>query len=432
MDSRANPRLQLFVAVTLLLSLVSLAITLVESPPRWSLLLIALTLVAVLSEVLSVEFGSMSISITYSICAAAMILFGPAAGGLVTGLSTIPVSFMLRERRLLRGSFNFAQLTLSGLAGAWAYVLVGGRLLHDSPFTSYEMPRALAPVLLLALVSFLVNTTLVGLAFSLMTGSSFAKVWRTTFGWSIPTQAALTVLALALAQVVASQGVIGLGLFVVPLLVARQFYARYVLLKQAYADTVRSLVAVIETKDPYTRGHSERVAAYAVDVARRLGFAPQLLDRIELAALLHDLGKVAISKSVLLKESALSDDEYEAIKTHPEIGARIIEEVPFLSDLAPFVAGHHERVDGTGYSRQLAGDAIPAEARILAVADAFDAMTSSRPYRSAMTADESVRELRRCVNRQFDPMVVEAFAEAYASGAFLDLIAECEANDEAV
>ncbi|HEY3317405.1 MAG TPA: HD-GYP domain-containing protein [Coriobacteriia bacterium] len=430
--SREVLRLRLFAGLTLLSAVAALSATLAVQRPAPSPLLIALVLVAAFSEVLPVQLASMTVSITTAVCAAATILLGPAAGGLVTGVSAVPASLMVKEQPILRGSFNVGQLTLAALAGGWVYTLAGGRPLGAAPLTGPQMPGMMLPLAGLAVGAFLINTTFVGAFIAIRSETPFLTVWKSSFVWTVPAQAALAVLALALAQVVASEGIVGLALFVVPLMIARQFYERYMLLKRTYADTVRSLVAVIEAKDLYTKGHSERVAAYSVDIARRLGLGNQKIERIELAALLHDLGKVGISRSILLKSSPLTDEELSAIKMHPEIGARIIENVPFLADLVPLISAHHERIDGTGYGSQLAGEAIPIEARILGVADAFDAMTSSRPYRAAMSREDTVFELTHCAGEQFDRVIVETFIESLADGNFGDSPPGWKITDEAV
>jgi putative nucleotidyltransferase with HDIG domain len=226
--------------------------------------------------------------------------------------------------------------------------------------------------------------------------------------WAIASQIALGFMGLAIAQVMRNEGPLGFALFVVPLLVARQTYRRYLSLRETYADTVRSLVAALEAKDPYTKGHSVRVARITVAVARQMGFEDAEVERIEYAALLHDLGKIGISRSVLSKPGALTDDEFDKIREHPDIAARILESVPFLEDVRPVVQDHHERVDGLGYGRGLLGEDLSTAARVLAVADSFDAMTADRPYRGAMSEAAAVVELRANIGTQFDPAAVDA------------------------
>jgi diguanylate cyclase (GGDEF)-like protein/putative nucleotidyltransferase with HDIG domain len=173
------------------------------------------------------------------------------------------------------------------------------------------------------------------------------------------------------------------------------------------------LAETLDLRDVATARHSETVGRYAEAIAGELGLAPDHVERVRVAGVLHDIGKLGISDAVLLKPSRLESHEWQEIQRHPEIGARILEHAN-LRDVATWVLSHHERIDGTGYPRALAGPAIPLEGRILAVADAYEAMTADRPYRSALTEDEARAELRRGAGTQFDPLVVEAFERVLA------------------
>lgn len=181
------------------------------------------------------------------------------------------------------------------------------------------------------------------------------------------------------------------------------------------APIVLAIAAVMEVQDPEVHGHLLRVAGYAVATGRHLRLSTKELEYIELAALLHDVGKVGIATAILKKPGRLTEEEYEQIKQHPVLGEYIIHRIPALRHLAPLVRSHHEWFNGRGYPDGLAGEAIPLGARIIAVADAFDAMTSDRPYRRAYTAEVSARELAACAGTQFDPKVVKAFLEALAA-----------------
>lgn len=176
-----------------------------------------------------------------------------------------------------------------------------------------------------------------------------------------------------------------------------------------------ALSLAIEARDPYTRGHSARVTAFALAIARRLGAARPVLEAIEVGGPLHDIGKVGIPNEVLLKPGPLEEDELELVRTHPGAGAELLEGIPGLRPAVECILHHHERWDGEGYPHGLGETQIPLEARILAVADAFDAMTSTRPYRPALRPAEAAQEVRRCAGSQFDPDVAEAFAGAYAA-----------------
>ena len=173
------------------------------------------------------------------------------------------------------------------------------------------------------------------------------------------------------------------------------------------------LTRAIEARDPYTRGHSTRVTALAELVALRLGWGEERLKSLRIGGRLHDIGKLAIPDAVLSKEGRLEADELVQIQEHPKVGAKLILRIAALRDAIPYVLYHHERWDGTGYPSGKAGEEIPVEARVLAVADAFDAMTSDRPYRPALSHDEALAEVERCAGTQFDPKIARIFLELF-------------------
>jgi putative nucleotidyltransferase with HDIG domain len=182
-------------------------------------------------------------------------------------------------------------------------------------------------------------------------------------------------------------------------------------LRTAYIQTIRALAEAIDAKDAYTRGHSERVAVYASRLGHQLGLRKELIERIYFAGLLHDVGKIGIPDAIITKPDRLTPEEYEEIKKHPEIGAKILEPVEFLHHIVPCVRHHHEWYDGcnAGYPDRLAGDLIPLPSRVIVVADTVEAMTSDRPYRKALPIDDVVLELHKYSGTQFDPVVVDAF-----------------------
>jgi len=181
--------------------------------------------------------------------------------------------------------------------------------------------------------------------------------------------------------------------------------------REIFLGTLQALTASIDAKDPYTRGHSERVAVLAAKLAEKVGMSPDHVERIRITGIVHDVGKIGVPEAVLRKTDRLTDAEFALMKQHPEIGYKILQDVPQFSDVLPGVLHHHERWDGNGYPRGLAGDEIPLDARILAIADAFDAMSSDRSYRPAMTRDNVMAEIRRCTGTQFDPSIAPLFLE---------------------
>jgi HD-GYP domain-containing protein (c-di-GMP phosphodiesterase class II) len=179
--------------------------------------------------------------------------------------------------------------------------------------------------------------------------------------------------------------------------------------RSLFLGTLHALVSSIDAKDPYTRGHSERVAAISERIALALGYPADRAERVRIAGLVHDVGKIGVPEAVLCKQGKLTDEEFGFIKRHPEIGQRILAGIPLLADVLPGVLHHHERIDGKGYPHRLSGEAIPEIARIIAVADTFDAMSSSRSYRAAMPRERVLAELQRSAGSQLDPRAVAAF-----------------------
>lgn len=183
----------------------------------------------------------------------------------------------------------------------------------------------------------------------------------------------------------------------------------YRTLKKAHLDSVKVLAEAIDAKDPYTRGHSDRVKRMSLAIAKKMGFSEERLENLEYGALLHDIGKIGIKDEVLQKQAPLSSEEYQYIQEHPLIGVKIVEGVEFFKDKIPMIRHHHEHYDGNGYPDGLAGEAIPLEARIISLPDAFDAMTSARPHRNIMPLQNVLAELEKFKGKQFDPKVLEIF-----------------------
>lgn len=185
----------------------------------------------------------------------------------------------------------------------------------------------------------------------------------------------------------------------------------YVQLRDSYVQTVESLRLIVDAKDIYTRGHSDRVACYATRLAVHVNPDPTFIERVRITGLLHDIGKVGTSDTILCNPGPLNNLQYAEIRRHPGIGASILAPISMFSEIAPIVAAHHERYDGNGYPNRLAGEAIPLEARIISIADAFDAMMSDRHYRRHLTLEHAMRELADGRGSQFDATLVNHFLQ---------------------
>lgn len=186
--------------------------------------------------------------------------------------------------------------------------------------------------------------------------------------------------------------------------------------RELFVGTVKALAAAIDGKDRYTRGHSERVARFSVAMGKRLGMPADELEKLRISALLHDVGKIAIDDNILKKPAALTDDEFEIMKTHPQRGYKIMSQIPAMEDFLPGMYMHHEMVNGKGYPQGLKGSQIPLQAKIVSVADTFDAMTTDRPYQKGMNLEDSLNRIRSFVGTRYDGKVVEALIEACNEG----------------
>jgi len=183
----------------------------------------------------------------------------------------------------------------------------------------------------------------------------------------------------------------------------------YRTLKKAHWDSVKVLAEAIDAKDPYTRGHSDRVRQMSLQIANSLGFTEERMEVLEYGALLHDIGKIGIQDEILRKPGSLNAGEFQTIREHPLIGVKIVEGIEFFKDKIPMIRNHHEQFDGKGYPDGLAGEAIPLEARIIAVPDAFDAMASLRPHQKTRSLEDILTEMEQNRGRQFDPTILEIF-----------------------
>lgn len=311
---------------------------------------------------------------------------------------------------IVKRLFNGSQLALSAGAAGGAYLALGGTT--DLGVDSF--PSVLFPILVADVVHCGVNGALVSVIVGLDRRVSPIRVFQGSMAHSVLSYLAYGLFGVSLAVLWDGAGVgpAAAVLLLLPLFVARWAYAQYAEEQQAYDSTVRALMAAVETKDLYTRGHSERVSAASVLIARQIGMREDRVASLRYAGMLHDVGKLGVPTRVLQKSGRLTESEYAAVQRHPVQGLEIVREIEFLDEALAGIMHHHERMDGLGYPMGLEGDQIPEFARVISVADAFDSMTTTRSYRGARSIEEAVVELRRCAGNQFDVLLVEALVQA--------------------
>lgn len=271
-----------------------------------------------------------------------------------------------------------------------------------------------AQIVIAGLAFSAVNNVLAVVAASARTGQPIGRVWGMSVRNVVLGLVAQVPLGWLMAEIAVRVGLWAVLLFAVPLFLARYTFTKFVETRELFFGTVSALSQAIDAKDGYTRGHADRVSRIAGAIAHELGLADQEIERIELAAMLHDIGKIGVEDQVLMKSTRLEADEAEAMRRHPIYGAAILEPSKQLRPLVPIVLHHHEHFDGSGYPEGLVGEDIPLGSRILLVADAYEAMTSDRIYRKALGHERAIEQLRKYTRVQFDPRVVLAFEQVIA------------------
>jgi len=257
------------------------------------------------------------------------------------------------------------------------------------------------------IVYILLNTLFMSELMAILLKEKMVQIWKSSFFGMLINIVLVSLLGIVLAFSYNSYGIGGLLLFFIPLLLARYTFKLYIDMRKNYFDTMNVLVRAIEANDPYTSGHSLRVSAYSEAIAKQLGLPQGKIDIIKSAALLHDIGKIGIDKNILNKTERLKDEEFETIKSHTEIGATIVADLSYLANISDIIRHHHERNDGKGYPDGLSHNSIPLETSILTIADSFDAMTTSRPYRHALSLEDALNEIKKSAGTQFNPDIID-------------------------
>lgn len=380
----------------------------------------ALLILSVVTSALKVELplgaGSSCISLSYAVDFTALLMLGPGPTLLISVVSGwSQCTFRMHERNpAYKTAFSMAALALTVTIAGAAYRSFGG---------TYGAlgPAPLQPLMAAAMTYFLVNSVLVATAFALATQRRIFSVWHDNFLWSITSYVVGGIAAGIAVEVLQQTSHWQTMLAFVPLGLTYRTYRIYLgriaaerrrvaESTQLHLESTEVLARAIQAKDNHGSSHVERVQYYAVTLASQLRLAEQDTQAVEIAALLHDIGKLAVPEHILSKPGPLTPNERKKMQIHAQVGAEIVSAVRFPCPVAPLIRSHHERWDGKGYPAGLRGEQIPIGARILAVADCFDALTSERPYRRAVSRDAAVQILRAEAGRAFDPAIVSTFA----------------------
>lgn len=374
-------------------------------------LLLFWTVLTIIVESLLIPLpnNEMGVSVGSAINLASIVVGGPLIGTTSSFLGLLFRCFRVPEYGYTHALntpyyvtiFNLSQSVVVTSAMGVIYVGTGGRV---GEFF-------LLQTILIVVVGTIFNTIIISGLISILDKQQFIRVWYSNIKGVFASAIAVGTIGIIIALAFISYGYGAVILFFGPLLLARYSFKLYIETRNLYLSTIQAFNSAMEAKDPYTSGHASRVEGYAIKLAESYGLSMDKVQNIKNAAILHDIGKIGINDNILHKATALTKKEYEEIMRHPSIGAEIISKVDFLKKISGIIKYHHERYDGKGYPDGLSGNDIPIEAYILSIADSYDAMTSDRPYRDALTKEEALHEIRNHAGTQFHPDLAEKFAE---------------------
>jgi putative nucleotidyltransferase with HDIG domain len=398
---------RLFTWILFLLALCIIVYSLINTDFNFEWNLILLLVLIVLSESMPVNLpkGGGRVTISFALFFVVLVLYDPFHGAFTISLGLL-LSNWSQGQSVNIWAFNWAGSFVSHWAACqiWQYVR------PDQLVGAIALPEHIFYLMIPGIALFLFNSILVSISICLAYSLSLKEIWMDNLRWTIPNVAVLWVLGVLMVVLHQSDaGVFGVLLFWLPLQAIRYSFKQYIDLKKAHFETVQTLAAALDAKDPLTRGHSEEVASLAVSIAQHMNMDSSDIEALHYAGLLHDIGKIAIKDSILNKCGDLTEEELNIIKSHSGIGADIVKPVTFLKGISEMIRHHHEWFNGQGYPNGLIGDEIPLGARILCVADAFNAMVSDRVYQKRKSYDEALQQLVSGMGTQFDPDVVKVF-----------------------
>lgn len=366
----------------------------------------------ILSFKSSIESGTgTTSSITLPVILPSIYLLGPFYGSLIAAIGTIQSSQLASDYPRTTFLTNRGMIYLAAsISSLWLFFI------DNSQF----MMSHIWVLVMMGITFSLVNHLLLWLGLTII-GQAQGEEFLLFALESAKTVVISTIFGTIFIIVFQTQGIAGAALLGVLVFMFKDVLLAHFRNRNSVIQVIESFAQVIDYKDPYTRGHSEQVSKYAVDIGKNINMSPHRLSALKQAAKLHDIGKIGLPDAILLKPKSLTITEFQQVKTHPERGEKLLAEIEILKDLLPAIRHHHERYDGRGYPDGLQATAIPLEARILTIADAFDCMTSDRVYRKALSKERVISELQAQKKQQFDPKLTDILLTLIAQGYYNQL-----------
>ncbi|MBW9156783.1 HD-GYP domain-containing protein [Clostridium tagluense] len=363
-----------------------------------------------LTESLTVIYRKISFSTSFAITVASFLLFNT-----FNAIIILVLGFLFRLTKdnnkykhifntpFYGTLFNCCGFTLPILYGSYFYKLVGGTIYNG------KLDSNLLPIIVFGIVFYIINTFIISIVFSITNKKGILYSFLGNFKLVLLNTFAMTPFGILLAYIFNLYSYAGVILVLFPIVLARYTFSLYIQSKSQYVQTVDALMLAMEARDKYTEGHSKRVAEISANIAKELKYNDWKIEQLNMAALLHDVGKIGINDEILNKPGKLSTEEFDIIKTHPLIGYNILKDIKNLENVLPIIRNHHEQYDGNGYPDGKKVEELSLDVFIVQLADSIDAMSTDRPYRKALNHDMVIEEVKKYSGTQFHPKVVAAY-----------------------
>lgn len=376
---------------------------------RFDILLFFIFLTA-LTESLTVTYRNISFSTSFAITVASFILFGALNAIIILVLGSVCRVLKINNqyKHVLNTPFygtlfNCCGFTLPIIYGDYFYKLAGGTTYNG------KLDNNLLQIVIFSVVFYIVNTLIISIVYSITSRKGIIYSFLSNFKLVLLNTFAMTPFGILLAYVFNLYSYGGVILVLFPIVLARYTFSLYIQTKSQYIETVDALMLAMEARDRYTEGHSKRVAEISASIAKELKYSEWKIEQLNMAALLHDVGKIGIDDQILNKPGKLTDEEFNTIRSHPLIGYNILKDIKYLENILPIVRHHHERYDGKGYPDGKKAEELSLDVFIIQLADSIDAMATDRPYRKALSDEVIIEEVKKYSGSQFHPKVVEAY-----------------------
>lgn len=388
---------------------------------NWMFLLLLILLMTLRADI-SIPGTKSKITLTDTFIYLGAMFLGPWAAAVLASIDGLARSPRSAKRHVATVGINIAAMNLSVLGASLLAIKLFGSL-HDLVYNHGLLNKFVLALAVIALTSYLINTAIIATAIAFRRSKSVTRIWIENYLW---TSGAFFTGMLAAGLISKAITIFGFYAFVISIPILLLTYITYKtflgrvekshehveILAKLHLATIESLTTAIDARDPLTRGHIQRVRRLAEGLARAIGYPEDQMEGLKAGALLHDIGKLAVPEYILSKPGRLSEAEFAKVMIHPVVGADILSSIEFPYEVVPIVKHHHEKYDGSGYPSGLIGEEIPLGARIVTIVDCYDALTTSRPYRSNYTREQAFETMRREAGRTFDPKMLEAFFEA--------------------